>query len=162
MNEIQKAIDNGTAQKIESYEYEPATEIVHGIFVTGKERRLFFCEMDRVLSEPAPKSMRAAMTAFMPLHDDVLVLPVEDAQETDFKGIGGQPIVRPDTAKQKESEGVVVAVGPGRFDSTGRFVPTMLRPRDRVLFGKYSGTEYVLRGKTLRLMTEEQVLGVIR
>jgi chaperonin GroES len=128
----------------------------------GDDRRLFFANMDQILAQPRPKSIRKSMTAFMPLHDQVLVMPIEDDSETDFQGIDGKPIVRPDSSKEKESEGLVVAAGPGGVDVNGRFIPTSVRPNDRVLFGKYSGTEYTLRGKLLRLMRECQILGVIR
>jgi chaperonin GroES len=126
------------------------------------DRRLFFANIDEILKREHPTSIRKTMTAFMPLHDQVLVLPIEDAQELDFAGVNGQPLIRPDSAKEKESEGMIVAAGPGKVDSTGQFIRTTVRPGDRVLFGKYSGTEYVLRGKKLRLMYESQVLGVIR
>jgi len=93
--------------------------------------------------------------AFRPLHDRVLVRRVE----ADEKTAGG--IIIPDTAKEKPQEGEVVAVGPGARDEGGRLVPPSLKAGDRILFGKWSGTEIRLGGEDLLIMKESDVLGVV-
>ena len=93
--------------------------------------------------------------AFRPLHDRVVVRRV-DSEE---KSAGG--IIIPDTAKEKPSEGVIEAVGPGARDESGKLVPIDLKVGDRILFGKWSGTEVKLDGKDLRIMKETDVMGVI-
>ena len=92
---------------------------------------------------------------FRPLHDRVLVRRIE----TDEKTAGG--IIIPDTAKEKPHEGEVVAVGPGARDEGGKLVPLDLKVGDRILFGKWSGTEVKLNGEDLLIMKESDVLGVI-
>ena len=92
---------------------------------------------------------------FTPLHDRVLVRRV-DAEE---KTKGG--IIIPDTAKEKPQEGEVVAVGPGARDENGVLTPLDLKPGDRVLFGKWSGTEVKIDGEDLLIMKESDILGVI-
>jgi chaperonin GroES len=92
---------------------------------------------------------------FRPLHDRVLVRRI-DAEE---KSAGG--IIIPDTAKEKPSQGEVVAVGPGRRDDNGKLVPIDLRVGDRVLFGKWSGTEVKIDGEELLIMKESDVMGII-
>ena len=92
---------------------------------------------------------------FRPLHDRVLVRRI-DAEE---KSAGG--IIIPDTAKEKPSQGEVVAVGPGRRDDSGKLVPIDLRVGDRVLFGKWSGTEVKIDGEELLIMKESDVMGII-
>ena len=93
--------------------------------------------------------------AFRPLHDRVVVRRV-DSEE---KSAGG--IIIPDTAKEKPSEGVVVSVGPGARDESGKIVPPDVKENDRVLFGKWSGTEVKLDGKDLLIMKETDIMGVI-
>jgi chaperonin GroES len=92
---------------------------------------------------------------FRPLHDRVVVKRI-DAEE---KTKGG--IIIPDTAKEKPQEGEVVAVGPGGRDESGKLVPIELKPGDRILFGKWSGTEVKLDGEDLLIMKESDVMGVI-
>ena len=92
---------------------------------------------------------------FRPLHDRVVVSRVEE----DTKTAGG--IIIPDTAKQKPMQGEVVAVGPGARDETGKVVPLELKAGDRVLFGKWSGTEVTIDGKELLIMKESDILGVL-
>jgi len=92
---------------------------------------------------------------FRPLHDRVLVRRIE-AEE---KSAGG--IIIPDTAKEKPSQGEVVAVGPGGRDDSGKLVPIDLRVGDRVLFGKWSGTEVKIDGEELLIMKESDVMGII-
>ena len=93
--------------------------------------------------------------AFRPLHDRVVVRRV-DAEE---KTKGG--IIIPDTAKEKPSEGEVVAVGPGGRDESGKLVPLDLKAGNRVLFGKWSGTEVKIDGQDLLILKEADILGVI-
>ncbi len=92
---------------------------------------------------------------FRPLHDRVVVKRV-DAEE---KTKGG--IIIPDTAKEKPQEGEVVAVGPGARDETGKLIPLDLRVGDRILFGKWSGTEIKLESEELLIMKESDVMRVI-
>src|SRR5689334_25391885 len=97
---------------------------------------------------------RTAMK-FRPLHDRVVVKRI-DAEE---KTAGG--IIIPDTAKEKPSQGEVIAVGPGGRDETGKLVPLDLQVGDRVLFGKWSGTEVKIDGKELLIMKESDIMGVL-
>ncbi len=92
---------------------------------------------------------------FRPLHDRVLVRRIEQ----DDKTSGG--IIIPDTAKEKPQEGEVVAVGAGNRDETGKLVPLDVQAGDRILFGKWSGTEVKLDGEDLLIMKESDILGVI-
>ena len=92
---------------------------------------------------------------FRPLHDRVVVRRL-DAEE---KTAGG--IIIPDTAKEKPSQGQVIAVGPGGRDETGKLIPIDLKVGDTVLFGKWSGTEVKIDGKDLLIMKESDILGVI-
>ncbi|MBV8091132.1 MAG: co-chaperone GroES [Alphaproteobacteria bacterium] len=93
--------------------------------------------------------------AFRPLHDRVLIRRVESEEKT----AGG--IIIPDTAKEKPMEGEVVAAGPGARGEDGKFQPMELKAGDRVLFGKWSGTEVKLEGEELIIMKESDVMGVI-
>ncbi|MGY6708578.1 MAG: co-chaperone GroES [Rhizobiaceae bacterium] len=92
---------------------------------------------------------------FRPLHDRVLIRRVEAEEKT----AGG--IIIPDTAKEKPQEGEVVAVGPGARDETGKLVPLDVQVGDRILFGKWSGTEVRLDGEELLIMKESDIMGVI-
>ena len=92
---------------------------------------------------------------FRPLHDRVVIKRI-DAEE---KSKGG--IIIPDTAKEKPQEGEVIAVGPGARDESGKVVPLDLKAGDRILFGKWSGTEVKLDGEELLIMKESDVMGVI-
>ena len=92
---------------------------------------------------------------FRPLHDRVVVKRI-DAEE---KSAGG--IIIPDTAKEKPSQGEVVAVGPGARDESGKVVALDLKVGDIVLFGKWSGTEVKLDGEDLLIMNESDIMGVI-
>jgi chaperonin GroES len=96
-----------------------------------------------------------AKLKFRPLHDRVVVKRI-DAEE---KSKGG--IIIPDTAKEKPQEGEVVAVGPGGRDESGKLIPIELKSGDRVLFGKWSGTEVKLEGDELLIMKESDIMGVI-
>jgi chaperonin GroES len=92
---------------------------------------------------------------FRPLHDRVLVRRVEGDERTK----GG--IIIPDTAKEKPMEGEVIAVGPGARDEKGVMVPMSVKAGDRVLFGKWSGTEVKLDGEELIIMKESDIMGIL-
>jgi chaperonin GroES len=96
-----------------------------------------------------------AKTKFRPLHDRVVVRRVT-AEE---KSKGG--IIIPDTAQEKPSQGEIIAVGPGGRDESGKLIPIDLKTGDRVLFGKWSGTEVKLDGEELLIMKESDIMGVI-
>ncbi len=92
---------------------------------------------------------------FRPLHDRVVLKRI-DAED---KTAGG--IIIPDTVKEKPSQGEVVAVGPGGRDEAGQLLPIDLKVGDRVLFGKWSGTEVKVDGQDLLIMTESDIMGVL-
>ena len=92
---------------------------------------------------------------FRPLHDRVVVRRVESEERT----AGGMII--PDTAKEKPLEGEIIAVGPGARDESGKLVPLDVKVGDRILFGKWSGTEVKIDGEDLLIMKESDVMGVI-
>ena len=96
-----------------------------------------------------------AKLKFRPLHDRVVVKRID----AEAKSAGG--IIIPDTAKEKPQEGEVVAVGPGGRDEAGKIVKLEVKAGDRVLFGKWSGTEVKLDGKDLLIMKESDIMGVI-
>jgi chaperonin GroES len=93
--------------------------------------------------------------AFRPLGDRVLVKRVEEEEKTK----GG--IIIPDTAKEKPQEGEVIAVGPGNRDEDGDYIALDVKVGDRILFGKWSGTEVKLNGEDLLIMKESDILGVL-
>ena len=92
---------------------------------------------------------------FRPLHDRVLV----ESLESDEKTAGG--IIIPDTAKEKPQEGKVIAVGPGTKTEDGKIIPMDVKVGDRVLFGKWSGTEVKIDGKEYSIMKESDIMGVV-
>jgi chaperonin GroES len=92
---------------------------------------------------------------FRPLHDRVVVRRIEE----DTKTSGG--IIIPDTAKEKPMQGEIIAVGPGARDEQGKLVPLDVKKGDRILFGKWSGTEVKIDGQELLIMKESDILGVI-
>ncbi len=92
---------------------------------------------------------------FRPLHDRVLVRRVEEEERTK----GG--IIIPDTAKEKPQQGEVLAVGPGARDETGKLIPLDVKVGDKVLFGKWSGTEVKIEGEELLIMKESDILGIL-
>lgn len=92
---------------------------------------------------------------FRPLHDRVVVKRIEE----DTRSAGG--IIIPDTAKEKPMQGEIVAVGPGARDEAGKLVPLEVKAGDRVLFGKWSGTEVKIDGQELLIMKESDILGVL-
>ena len=93
--------------------------------------------------------------AFRPLHDRVVVKRLEGEE----KSKGG--IIIPDSAKEKPQEGKIVAVGPGARDEAGKLVPLDLKAGDRVLFGKWSGSEVKIDGEDLLIMKESDIMGVV-
>jgi chaperonin GroES len=96
-----------------------------------------------------------AKTKFRPLHDRLVVRRITALEKTK----GG--IIIPDSAQEKPSEGEVIAVGPGGRDEAGKLIPMDIKAGDRVLFGKWSGTEVKLDGEDLLIMKESDVMGVI-
>ena len=92
---------------------------------------------------------------FRPLHDRVAVRRIEAEEKT----AGG--IIIPDTAKEKPQEGEVVAAGPGARDETGKLVELSVKAGDRVLFGKWSGSEVKIDGEELLIMKESDILGIV-
>jgi chaperonin GroES len=92
---------------------------------------------------------------FRPLHDRVAVKRID----AEAKSAGG--VIIPDTAKEKPSQGEVIAVGPGGRDEAGKLIPIDLKVGDRVLFGKWSGTEVEIGGVELLIMKESDVMGVL-
>ena len=95
------------------------------------------------------------MAKFTPLHDRILVRRVEEAETTR----GG--IIIPDTAKDKPQEGEVISAGKGKVNEDGKVFPLAVKEGDRILFGKYAGTEIKLDGEDFVIMREEEVLGII-
>ena len=91
-----------------------------------------------------------------PLLDRVVIKRVEEENKT----AGG--IIIPDTAKEKPSQGIIVAVGPGGRDEAGHMIPMTLKEGDRVLFGKWSGTEIKIEGEDLVIMKESDVFGILK
>jgi chaperonin GroES len=92
---------------------------------------------------------------FRPLHDRIVVRRIAAEEKT----AGG--IIIPDTVKEKPSQGEVIAVGPGGRDEAGKLIPIDIRVGDRVLFGKWSGTEVVINSEDLLIMKESDVFGVV-
>jgi chaperonin GroES len=99
--------------------------------------------------------MKGLSMKFRPLHDRVVVRRTEE----DTKTAGG--IIIPDTAKEKPMQGEIIAVGPGGRDEGGRLVPLDVKKGDRVLFGKWSGTEVKIDGQDLLIMKESDIMGVL-
>ena len=95
------------------------------------------------------------MASFRPLHDRVVVKRVKEEEKTK----GG--IIIPDTAQEKPQEGEVIAVGPGARDEDGERIPLDVKAGDRILFGKWSGTEVKIDGEDLLIMKESDIMGVI-
>lgn len=95
------------------------------------------------------------MANFRPLHDRVLVKRVKEEEKTK----GG--IIIPDTAKEKPQEGEIIAVGPGARDESGKRIEPDVKVGDRILFGKWSGTEVTLDGDELLIMKESDIMGIV-
>ncbi len=96
-----------------------------------------------------------AKTKFRPLHDRVVVKRIEAEEKT----AGG--IIIPDTAREKPQQGQIMAAGPGGRDDVGKLIPIDLKVGDKVLFGKWSGTEVKLDGEDLLIMKESDIMGVL-
>jgi chaperonin GroES len=94
-------------------------------------------------------------TKFRPLHDRVVIKRIDPEQKT----VGG--IIIPDSAREKPQEGEILAVGPGARDEAGKLLPIDLKVGDKVLFGKWSGTEVKLDGEDLLIMKESDIMGVL-
>ena len=92
---------------------------------------------------------------FRPLHDRVVVRRIEGEEKTK----GG--IIIPDTAKEKPQEGEIIAAGPGARDESGKIVPLDVKAGDRILFGKWSGTEVRIDGEDLLIMKESDIMGIV-
>jgi chaperonin GroES len=95
-------------------------------------------------------------TTFFPLHDRILVRRIEEGEPIR----GG--IIIPDSAKEKPMEGEVIAVGKGKSNDEGKVFPLDVKAGNRILFGKYSGTEIKIDGEELLIMREEEVLGIVK
>jgi chaperonin GroES len=112
-------------------------------------------------SDTAPRNLKNCLSkeesemTFRPLHDRILVRRIEAEEKT----AGG--IIIPDTAKEKPQEGEVIAAGPGARDESGQLQPLDVKVGDRILFGKWSGTEIRLKSEDLLIMKESDVMGVI-
>ena len=108
-----------------------------------------------LLSNIRMKGVYDMATKFAPLHDRVLVRRTEEVGTTR----GG--LIIPDSAKDKPQEGEVVSIGKGKTNDEGKLLPLSLKEGDRILFGKYSGTEIKIDGEDFLIMKEEEVLGVV-
>ena len=95
------------------------------------------------------------MKGFRPLGDRILIKRIKEVERTK----GG--IIIPDTAKEKPQEGKVVAVGKGKYTDEGKLIPIEVKPGDKILFGKYSGSEFKLEGEDLLILREDDILGII-
>ena len=95
------------------------------------------------------------MKGLRPLGDRILVKRIKEEERTK----GG--IIIPDTAKEKPQEGKIVAVGKGKYDDDGKLIPIEVKAGDKILFGKYSGSEFKLEGEDLLILREDDILGII-
>ena len=105
---------------------------------------------------PTATATASATTTFTPLHDRLLVRRIED-NETVRGGI-----IIPDSAKEKPQEGEVISVGKGKSNDEGKVFPLDVKKGDRILFGKYSGTEIRIDGEEFLIIREEEVLGILK
>jgi chaperonin GroES len=126
-----------------------------------EDRRHKFWRYEPITSKPITAqgektldSHRAAATKFTPLHDRILVRRLEEAATSGL-------IIVPDAAKEKPQEGQVVSVGKGRSNDEGIVFPLDVKAGDKILFGKYSGTEIKIDGEEFLIMREEEVLGIV-
>ncbi len=103
-----------------------------------------------------PTATASVATSFTPLHDRLLVRRIEETESIR----GG--IIIPDSAKEKPQEGEVISVGKGKSNDEGKVFPLDVKAGDRVLFGKYSGTEIKIDGEEFLIMREEEVLGILK
>src|SRR3974390_262786 len=107
------------------------------------------------LKNQATELLRRRVMKFRPLHDRVVVKRIEAEEKT----AGG--IIIPDTAKEKPQQGEIIAVGPGGRDEAGKLIPIDVKAGDRVLFGKWSGTEVKIDGEEYLIMKESDIMGVL-
>jgi chaperonin GroES len=105
---------------------------------------------------PTATASATAISTFTPLHDRILVRRIEESESVR----GG--IIIPDTAKEKPQEGEVTSVGKGKSNDEGKVFPLDVKKGDRILFGKYSGTEIRIDGEEFLIMREEEVLGILK
>ena len=118
--------------------------------------RALFATKHTQSEERETRTMAHAMkTKLRPLHDRIVVKRLAESEETHGR------IVIPDTAKEKPQEGEVVAVGTGKVSDEGKSVPLAVKAGDRILFGKYSGSEVTLDSQEYLIMKEEDVLGIV-
>ncbi|MGC2399823.1 MAG: co-chaperone GroES [Acidobacteriaceae bacterium] len=103
-----------------------------------------------------PTATASVTSSFTPLHDRILVRRIEEGESIR----GG--IIIPDTAKEKPQEGEVISVGKGKSNDEGKVFPLDVKSGDRILFGKYSGTEIKIDGEEFLIMREEEVLGILK
>jgi chaperonin GroES len=108
------------------------------------------------LSQGEAMAVKTAATTFTPLHDRILVRRVEETETIR----GG--IIIPDSAKEKPQEGEVISVGKGKSNDEGKVFPLDVKAGDKILFGKYSGTEIKIDGEEFLIMREEEVLGIVK
>jgi chaperonin GroES len=109
----------------------------------------------KLIVQPQLFERSSNMAKFTPLHDRILVRRIEEGETTR----GG--IIIPDSAKEKPQEGEVVSAGKGKINEEGKVRPLDVKEGDRILFGKYSGTEIKLDGEDFIIMREEEVLGIL-
>jgi chaperonin GroES len=113
-------------------------------------------EIEKQKRRSKAMAVKAATTTFIPLHDRILVRRVEEGETVR----GG--IIIPDSAKEKPQEGEVISVGKGKSNDEGKVFPLDVKAGDKILFGKYSGTEIKIDGEEFLIMREEEVLGIIK
>jgi chaperonin GroES len=132
-------------------------QIITSAVSRAKERFLLnpFAAGSVLFGEPGGPEQEGNDMAFRPLHDRVVVKRLEGEEKTK----GG--IIIPDTAKEKPQEGKIIAVGPGGRDETGKLTPLDVKAGDRVLFGKWSGTEVKIGDEELLIMKESDILGIV-
>jgi len=116
---------------------------------------MLFSSLSLLLTGFEQKESASMATKFTPLHDRILVRRIEEAGTTR----GG--LIIPDSAKDKPQEGEVISIGTGKTNDEGKVFPLAVHPGDRILFGKYSGTEIKIDGEDFLIMKEEDVLGVV-
>jgi chaperonin GroES len=127
-----------------------------GIIQNSTQNPRFGLDPVRVLRRNRAMAATSATTTFTPLHDRILVRRLEEGETIR----GG--IIIPDSAKEKPQEGEVIAVGKGKSNDEGKVFPLDVKAGDKILFGKYSGTEIKLDGEEFLIMREEEVLGIIK
>lgn len=135
----------------------PRGEVRVTALAPGQVALSSFSNLERALEIDKLRSLRSEAREFMCIRDQVLVVECEREEMSD-SGL----LHIPGTAQGKQVEGIVIAVGPGRLDANNVWIATVVQPGDRVLYGRYAGTEQKLRGRQVRLIREEEILGVMR